>query len=246
MIMLTKTQMNLLSFPLPDLEMILVEGGTYRRGDENSEYEVERPVQEVCITSFHLSKFLITQALYEVVMGENPSYRKGKQRPVEKISWDDTKSFLEKLNQLDIVRETLEKQGLIDYHFRLPSESEWEYAAGNGKYSQGCIYAGSDELKQVGWYDENSNSETKPVGLLQPNELGLYDISGNIHEWCEDDWHDSYKDSPIDGSPWIDAPSRAYDRVIRGGTYFRSAIHCRPASRIRVSPGTRSYNIGFR
>jgi len=224
--------------------MLPVEGGTFQMG--GTEFDKEKPIHQVSVPSFYIAEFLVTQALYKAVMGENPSYFKGRRQPVERVSWNDTKVFLEKLNSLKEVIKILEAQGLEKHHFCLPSEAEWEYAARGGKYSEGYTYAGSDDLKQVGWYDGNSNSETKPVGLLQPNELGLYDMSGNVFEWCEDDWHNSYSETPVDGSAWIDAPSRATNRVIRGGCYFLIAVHCRPAFRTDDSPAYRYYNIGFR
>ncbi len=130
--------------------------------------------------------------------------------------------------------------------FRLPTEAEWEYAARGGIYSQGYAYAGSDKLKQVGWYDENSNRETHDVGLLLANELGIHDLSGNVLEWCEDDWHGNYDGAPKDGSAWIDSPDRGGYRVVRGGDYFYRALYCRPAYRGRASPDGRGYDIGFR
>lgn len=130
--------------------------------------------------------------------------------------------------------------------FRLPTEAEWEYAARGGKYSQGYRYAGSDRLKQVGWYEENSGNETKEVGLLLANELGLHDMSGNIYEWCEDDWHDNYEGAPKDGSAWVSNPIRGAGRVIRGGGYSAGLGICRPSYRGYGGPAIRNRNVGFR
>jgi len=242
--MLTKKQINLLSFQLPDLEMILVEGGVFQMG--GTEYEDEKPIHKVHISTLYMGSYPVTQALYKVVISETPSHFKGKRRPVENVSWEDARTFLEKLNEMEGIKRSLEKEGLKNHRFRLPSEAEWEYAARGGKYSEGYTHAGSDDLKQVGWYDGNSNSETKPVGLLRANELGLYDMSGNVYEWCEDDWRDSYREAPVDGSAWIDALDRATYRVIRGGGYFDLAVRCRPACRDYDSPDFRYSPIGFR
>ena len=183
----------------------------------------------VKVSSFYMAKYPVAQALWQAVMGENPSRFKGENHPVESVSWNDSKDFIEQLNRA------------TGKAFRLPTEAEWEYAARGGIYAQGYAYAGSDKLKQVGWYYENANGETPDVGLLLANELGIHDLSGNVLEWCEDDWHDSYKNAPKDG----DAPVRGGTRVIRGGSYFDSAETCRPAFSIRLTPDNRYYFLGF-
>ncbi len=216
------------------IELVEVEGGHFLMGSEESVYDDDVPVHGVEVPSFRLGKYPVTQAVWEAVMGNNPSDFKGTNRPVENVSWEDVQQFLVSLS---------DKTGK---DFRLPSESEWEYAARGGRYSQDYIYAGSDKLSQVGWYVDNSNDETHEVGLLLPNELGLYDMSGNVREWCADDWHDNYKGAPTDGSAWIDAPDRGARRVLRGGSYFYSAEPCRPTIRYRFAPGNRGDNIGVR
>jgi sulfatase modifying factor 1 len=162
---------SILPITLPSgftFEMILVEGGTFQMGDDKSEYGSEKPEHPVEVASFYLGKYQVNQSLWEKITGENPSYFKGENRPVEQVSWDDAQSFIQKLNKF-----THQK-------FRLPSEAEWGFSARGGIYSQGYQYAGSDKLSQVGWYDENSENQTHEVGLLLPNELGLYDMSGNV------------------------------------------------------------------
>ncbi len=218
--------------------MHLIEGGTFDMGGDK--YSSEKPIDEVSVPDFYLCPFQVTQEIYEFIMGKNPSYFKGENRPVETVSWDDTKEFIRKLNE--------KTKELNIGEFRLPTEAKWEYAAkgGKGKYVHGYKYSGSDDLKQVGWYRENSGRETKPVGLLLPNELGLYDMSGNVWEWCEDDWHRSYKMASDDGSAWIDTPDRGGLRVLRGGGYFDLAVRCRPADRGTYSPDDRNDFIGFR
>ncbi len=222
---------------LPDLtfNLIWVEEGVFLMGDKESEYEDEKPAHRVSISSFYIGQCQVTQALWKAVMDvENPSGFKGDNHPVESVSWDKVQVFIQKLNKVT------RKQ------FRLPTEAEWEYAARGGRYSQGYEYAGSDKLKQVGWYDENSGYETHEVGLLLANELGIHDLSGNVWEWCEDDWHNNYKGAPDDGSAWIDAPERGVYRVVRGGGYFNNAVDCRPANRDRNTPVNRNDDLGFR
>lgn len=214
--------------------MILVEGGTFQMGDKDSDYDDERPVHLVKIASFYIAKFLTTQEIWEAIMGENPSIFKEPRRPVENVSWEDTRAFIRKLN-----RET-------GWTLRLPTEAEWEYAARGGLNSQGYVYAGSDKLKQVGWYFENSENETHEVGLLLANELGIYDLSGNILEWCEDDYHENYDDAPEDGTARIDHPERGGRRVLRGGGYFDSPGNCRSANRDYTVPDGRFNSVGFR
>ncbi len=216
------------------MEMVEVEGGPFMMGSEEIKRDSVLPVHGVEVPSFRLGKYAVTQEIWEAVMGANPSRFMGKHLPLESVSWDDVQQFLTSLN---------DKTG---QSFRLPSESEWEYAARGGRYSQDYIYAGSDKLSQVGWYGDNSNDETHEVGLLLPNELGLYDMSGNVLEWCTDDWHDNYDGAPADGSAWVDRPDRGARRVLRGGGYFYGAEACRPAIRRRSAPAYRNDDIGFR
>jgi sulfatase modifying factor 1 len=230
--------------------MRFVEGGRMDVGEGKNKHSVTIP-------SFYMGQYQVTQSLYQAIMETNPSRNKGENRPVTNVNWDESRTFIDKL------------KGITGKEFRLPSESEWEYAARGGLNSQKYEYCGSDDLKQVGWYRDNSGEETKPVGLLLPNELGLYDMSGNVDEWCEDDYHDNYKDAPKDGSAWIDGETdnsknttgifnsignffrdksgeRATDRVVRGGNFLHIAGGCRPAYRDRTSPGSRDDFIGFR
>ncbi len=221
----------------PDLsfEMIFIEGGKFLMGGQDEKaFDNEKPVQEVQVPSFYIGKYPVTQQVWTAIIGENPSRFKGEDRPVESVSWHDAKEFIEKLNT---------QAGKT---YRLPSEAEWEFAARGGIHSEGYLYAGSDKLKEVGWYRENSGRTLQPVGLKMGNELGIYDMSGNVLEWCEDDYHDSYKGVPIDGSAWIDRGSRAASRVLRGSNWDYDSQFGRVSFRLRNEPVPRFDSFGFR
>ncbi|MBK7938247.1 MAG: formylglycine-generating enzyme family protein [Lewinellaceae bacterium] len=226
-----------------ELLMLPVEGGSFVMGDEHKDlWDGCWPVHQVAVTVFYIGKYPVTQALWKAVMnGENPSRFQGDDLPVEQVSWDDAQLFIEKLN-------VMTKFGRPANHFyRLPTEAEWEFAARGGKYhAEGYKYAGSDRLKDVGWFTENSGSETKPVGLKYPNQLGIHDMSGNVWEWCEDDWHDNYQGAPEDGRAWVDTPKRGAYRVLRGGSWAFTALYCRAAFRHHLSPAGRVNDLGFR
>lgn len=241
---------HILNFPLPDLQLIKVEAGSFLMGNDRdmvvSDNDNTKPAHHVHIRNpFYIGQFQVTQQLYEQVMNENPSYRKGKRRPVENVSWNDTKKFFKALEKLEEIRKFKKKQKKQDYKFRLPSESEWEYVAKGGKNMKGEV----NYLDQVGWYFNNNWDEIKPVGLLLPNELGLYDIIGNVYEWCEDDYHDSYKGAPDDGTAWVDDTftERGSFRVLRGGTGWYNYLEIVGSeSRSYFSPIDRQIFVGFR
>jgi len=229
---------------LPHLDLVFVQGGAFLMGtlkDDPDNYGDEHPVHKVTVPSFYLAKYPVTQALWRAVMGEDPpelAFKGSGNRPVERVSWDDAQAFIKILNERTGER------------YRLPSEAELEYAARGGIYKQGDAssmtkYAGSNKLKEVGWYDENSHDETKPVGLKFPNELGLYDMSGNVWEWCEDVWHKNYKGAPEDGSAWLKGGQENI-RVVRGGSWDDNAVLCRVALRGRYYSDLRGSIIGFR
>ena len=164
-------------------------------------------------------------------MGSNPSYFKGDNLPVENVSYNDVKEFILKLNQ---------KTGKT---FRLPTEAEWEYAARGGKKSKGYKYPGSNNIDNVAWYYENSSLKTHTVKTKQPNELGIYDMSGNVEEWCSDYWYGDYT-SEAQTDP--QGPSSGSYRVYRGGSLLSDARDCRISNRSLSKPSNRFLNLGFR
>jgi hypothetical protein len=175
--------------------MVFVKGGKFMMGSD--QYSSEGPVHEVTIGDHYMMETDVTQELYEAVMGTNPSHFTGdKKRPVERVNYYDSVAFANKINEL-VAKET-------GCYFSLPSESMFEYAARGGNKSKGFTYAGSNDINEVAWYWGNSNSQTHPVATKAPNELGLYDMCGNVWDWCIDDWHSNYVGAPTDGTPWID------------------------------------------
>ncbi|MDR3339129.1 MAG: formylglycine-generating enzyme family protein [Candidatus Symbiothrix sp.] len=201
------------------IEMVFVEGGAFMMGctSEQSDCEGnEKPAREVTVKSFNIAKYEVTQALWEQIMGTNPSVFKGANLPIEKVSWDDVQVFLGKLNEA------------TKKHYRLPTEAEWEYAARGGKKSEGNKYSGSNDLGNVGWFAENSAKKTHPVGTKSPNELGIHDMSGNVYEWCSD--------------MYIDYNAR----VIRGGAWYIRKECCCISHRSHSGPHERHDSLGFR
>lgn len=207
--------------------MVKIPAGTFMMGDK--EWIDSQPIHQVHIKAFEMCKYPVTQKLWQQVMGTNPSYFKGEDLPVENVSWEDTQLFLEKLKA---------QTGKV---YRLSSEAEWEYAARGG---QNFLYAGSNNIEEVAWYEENSGNTTHPVGNKKPNGYGLYDMSGNVWEWCEDTWHDSYNDAPTDSSAWTNIKN-SY-RVLRGGSWYTYTRSCRVSIRFYDRLGNRDYKFGFR
>ncbi|OPZ97874.1 MAG: Serine/threonine-protein kinase pkn1 [Bacteroidetes bacterium ADurb.Bin408] len=216
------------------IEMVLVQGGTFTMGctsEQGSDCDNdEKPSHRVTVSSFYMSKYEITQKQWMEIMGSNPSYFKGDNLPVENVSWNDVQEFIAKLN---------EKTGR---QYRLPTEAEWEYAARGGNKSKGYKYSGSNTLSNVAWYGDNSGNTTHPVGSKMPNELGLYDMSGNVWEWCGD-WDGAYGSSAQTNPT---GPPSGSDRVDRGGSWHSYARYCRVSNRGNGNPGYRYYGIGFR
>ena len=213
-----------------EFSMVAVEGGSFKMG--GGRYDFEKPVHEVKLTSFSICQTEVTQELWEAVMGSNPSNYKGLKFPVENVSWDDCQTFITKLNQL------------TGQHFRLPTEAEWEYAARGGNQSNGYAYSGSNSFREVGWCRDNSRGRTHVVATKTPNELGLYDMSGNVWEWCQD-WGDGsyYASSPINNPT---GPSSGTTHIVRGGAWNDQQMDCRVEHRIGRKPTSTSELTGFR
>ena len=214
--------------------MVYVKGGTFTMGATSEQgsdaYDNEKPTHRVTLSSFSIGQTEVTQELWEAVMGTNPSYFKGAKLPVERVSWNDCQTFITKLNSL------------TGQQFRLPTEAEWEYAARGGKQSRGYKYSGSNNIGDVAWYDDNSGDNTHEVATKAPNELGIYDMSGNMWEWCQD-WYGSYSSS-FQTNPA--GPSLGSSRVNRGGSWVSSVGGCRVACRGYNTPGNRSSRLGLR
>ena len=233
------------------LEMILVPAGKFMMGGDK--HDSEEPPHEVTVPSFYIGKFQITQKQWQAVMGNNPSHFKGDDLPVESVSWQDAQSFCEKL------------RAMTERAYRLPSEAEWEYACRAGTTGD---YAG--KLDEMGWYGNNSGKkvidaadlwkqdndkyyeriyangcQTHPVGQKKANAFGLYDMHGNLWEWCEDLWHANYDGAPKDGSAWTDGGNSKV-RVLRGGSWGDDGDSCHSASRDLLAPDYRSDLVGFR
>ena len=215
-------------------EMVAVKGGTFTMGgtsEQGSDAESdEKPTYSVTLSDYYIGKFEVTQELWKAVMGSNPSSFKGSKLPVERVSWDDCQTFIRKLNSL------------TGANFRLPTEAEWEYAARGGSRSSGYKYSGSNNINDVAWYFGNSGYKTHTVGTKSPNELGIYDMSGNVWELCQD-WYGDYG-SGSQTNPQ-GPPSGSY-RVDRGGGWFSDAGDCRVSNRNRYTPSGRSGDLGFR
>ena len=228
---------NIITIPVKNgiiIDMVRVEAGTFTMGatpEMKDPFLWEKPAHQVTLTNdYYIGKYEVTQALWKAVMGKNPSNFKGDNLPVEQVSWDDCQEFINKLNKI------------TGKKFRLPTEAEWEYAARGGKKSRGYQYSGSNNISDVAWYDSNSGNKTHTVGSKQANELGIYDMSGNVLEWCQD-WHDDYSSSSQTNP--TGANSGSY-RVRRGGSWRSSAWDCRSSCRSLNTPGGRFSCLGLR
>ena len=218
-----------------------VPGGTFQMGsDDNDAFNNEKPVHSVTVSSFYMGETEVTQALWKAVMGEEPTdyggwtdeYGRGNNYPAYRVNWDDIQSFIRKLNSI------------TGRNFRLPTEAEWEYAARGGNQNNGYKYAGSNNIGGVAWYYENSGRKTHAVKGKSPNELGLYDMSGNVWEWCGDWYGSSYYSSSSSNNP--KGPSSGSGRVLRGGGWKDYARDCRVSDRSYFSASYRNDDLGFR
>ena len=231
--------------PSVSFKMVKVAGGTFQMGatseQGSSGSDDEMPVHSVTLSDYYIGETEVTQALWYAVMGQKPtsdgsqwesSYGLSNEYPAYYVSWDDCQTFISKLNKLT---------GLS---FRLPTEAEWEFAARGGNYSRGYKYAGSNTVDDVAWHVDNSDSKTHAVGTKSPNELGLYDMSGNVWEWCQDWYDDSYYSSSPQTNPT--GPSSGSFRVLRGGSWYGIVASCRVSYRYGDSPSYRYSSIGLR
>ena len=222
---------------LPELEatMVSVAGGTFTMGCTSEQvrdcFTDQRPAHQVTVSDFQIGKYEVTQEQWRAVMGGNPSHNRWEcdSCPVETVSWNDVQDFISRLNQM------------IGKRYRLPTEAEWEYASRGGNKSGGYVNSGSNDPNTVAWYDDNSE-RSQAVGQKSPNELGLYDMSGNVWEWCQD-WYGDYSGGSQTNPR---GPSTGSYRVRRGGSWNYVAKYCLVADRGNLSPDNRGINIGFR
>ena len=228
---------NEISIPVKNgitIDMVKVEAGTFMMGatsEMQDPYGDEKPVHQVTLTNdYYMGKYEVTQSLWQTVMGSNPSNFKGDNLPVERVSWNDSQEFINKLNSM------------TGRKFRLPTEAEWEYAARGGKKSRGYQYSGSRKISDVAWYRYNSRSKTHPVGTKLVNELGIYDMSGNVCEWCQD-WYGPYSNSSQTNPTGADSGN---GRVCRGGSWNYDAGRCCSSSRSNITAGYRDGCHGLR
>ncbi|MEI8373022.1 MAG: formylglycine-generating enzyme family protein [Planctomycetota bacterium] len=211
------------------LDLVSIPAGSFTMGDAS-----DKPVHKVTITKpFHLGKYEVTQEQWEAVMGSNPSRFKGPKNPVEQVSWDDCQQFLVKLNA---------KTGGRGGKFVLPTEAQWEYACRAGSTGKFCFEDDEKQLGEYAWYDENSDDKTHPVGEKRPNAFGLYDMHGNVWEWCQD-WYETYGAEAVDDPR---GPAKGSYRVLRGGGWSYGGGNCQSAYRDGSEPGYRRRNLGLR
>lgn len=211
--------------------MVGVEGGTFQMGSASGDSD-EKPEHQVSVSSFSIGQTEVTQELWESVMGSNPSNFKGTKLPVETVSWNDCQTFISKLNTL------------TGQQFRLPTEAEWEFAARGGTKSKGYTYSGSNTVDDVAWYTDNSNNKPQEVATLAPNELGLYDMSGNVWEWCQDWYSSNYYSSSGVNNPT--GPVSGSNRAYRGGSWGGTGNSCRITNRSYYAPSNSANYLGFR
>ena len=213
--------------------MKYVSGGTFTMGatsEMENPSDDEKPTHQVTLSSYYIGETEVTQALWKAVMGSNPSHFKGDDLPVEKVSWNDCQTFINKLNALTGKR------------FRLPTEAEWEFAARGGNQSRHTPYSGSSRIDDVAWYNGNSGREMHPVKTQRPNELAIYDMSGNVYEWCQD-WYGSYSSYAQTNPTGAGSGS---GRVFRGGSWYSSPEDCRSSCRFFYAPGGSGDELGLR
>lgn len=216
--------------------MVYVTGGTFTMGctfEQDSCYHWEKPAHKVTVSNFFINKYPVTQREWETIMGNRPWFSKNcPDCPVEHVSWYDAQNFINTLNQA------------TGKFYRLPTEAEWEYAARGGDKDKPSMYAGGDAADMVGWYENNSEKQTQPVGQKKANELGLYDMSGNVWQWCNDGFDEEYyKTSPAKDPQ---GPTKSTYKVCRGGSWWSERNDLRVSNRDRYPPDARDDDVGFR
>lgn len=218
-----------------DIEMVDVKGGTFIMGlDENeAEHLFETPKHEVALTDFRIARYEVTQELWEAVMGDNPSISKGENLPVENVSWHDIQTFIKKLNKL------------TGKKYRLPTEAEWEFAARGGNLSEGYYFIGGNEneIDKTAWHCHNSDKHAHQIGLLNPNELGIYDMGGNVSEWVSD-WFGHYSEKAQKNPKG--AKKSDIGKIFRGGSFSTLPEYNKPGCRFVSNPNFKCSYIGFR
>ena len=237
-------QVSFTTMYLGEAEMVLVNGGTFTMGKEG----IAIPEHEVTLSSFYIGKYEVTQEQWETLMGINPAvFKSGGNYPIEQVSWNDIAGTGG--NSMEINGITYYEDGFIyklnaltGKNYRLPTEAEWEYAAGGGSKSNGFIFSGSNVNNDVAWYAVLGGTGTHPIGEKLPNELDIYDMSGNVAEWCSD-WLGDYSSEPQTNPT---GPETGATRICRGGGWDFGEPNCRVSDRLSFDPNLRSYNIGFR
>lgn len=217
--------------------MVYVTGGTFTMGctfEQDSCYHWEKPAHKVTVSNFFINKYPVTQREWETIMGNRPWFSKNcPDCPVEHVSWYDAQNFINTLNQA------------TGKFYRLPTEAEWEYAARGGDKDKPSMYAGGDAADMVGWYENNSEKQTQPVGQKKANELGLYDMSGNVWQWCNDWFDEKYYSTGPSNNPKGPASGNG-NRSLRGGSWWGPVKDCRVSNRDMYPPDSKDDDVGFR
>jgi formylglycine-generating enzyme required for sulfatase activity len=216
------------------IELVIVKGGEFTMGctaEQGREcLDNEKPARKATLGDFYIGKYEVTQKQWVEVMGSNPSHFKGDDLPVESVSWMEVQEFISKLRQITGRR------------YRLPTEAEWEYAARGGQSTKNFMYSGGNHADETAWYIGNSGEKTHAVGTKDPNELGIYDMSGNVWEWVAD-WYGKYSAAAQENPS---GPSAGANRVFRGGGWSGEAWYCRVSGRFNYTPIIRYHSLGFR
>lgn len=230
---MSKNTSQIITDEVTGIKFIPIPEGNFLMGSPLTEKErepEEGPQHNVHIDGFHMACFEVTQEQYMTIMGENPSIVVGENCPVDSVTWEDAQKFIKKLNEIN------------DTNYRLPTEAEWEYAC-RAKTSTRFFFGDNITLEQVN-YGAKVSCQNSPVGIHPANDFGLYDMHGNVFEWCEDTWHENYEGAPTDGSAWVD--ENLDHKVYRGGAWNASSYYNRSAFRYHRPKTVATYNMGFR